>query len=103
MKRRPIDYDGLMVYSEQFGCPNEQSNWEEYIEEDNWCINDIINKSETTKYSGLIRESEIQTLKKKILEDLDNEEGVYIGHGNIDGYSINKHNIKDILDKRFGF
>jgi len=65
----------------------EATDWMIYDEEDNW---NITFNMKSNKYVGYYVDSDLlETLKEKILEDLENNEGVI--------------DMREILDKRFGF
>ena len=99
---RPIDYDGLMVYSEVFGCHNEKTNWEIYEElngDFSDTIIDVSKPADAIIIHGIryirdkpnqdeddwnlienytmgvpkIDSESIETLKEKILEDITKE------------------------------
>jgi len=94
VRRRKFDADlyciekhGFIYFYGDFGCTNgnlsiediEADDWELYEEEDNW------NWSYNASYNLGVFKS-VQTLKEKIIRDLDKGEDV-----------------RDTLDKRFGF
>ena len=115
---RPIDYKGLMSYSENFGCPNEQTDWEIYEEKDDWnALHYKVNipeidyktpKSTTTSRGDMYIRGyvdgfdlfTIQTLKEKILQDFCDLKNVKI-EKNLCYASYD--DIENIINKRFGF
>ena len=91
---RPIDYKGLMVYSEVIDCPNAYINWKVYKEDDNWNAEENISEIETknnTIYRAL-QYGDLQKLKEKIIEDCNTELSL-----------VDYAKMMIILEERFGF
>jgi hypothetical protein len=90
---RPIDYTGLMVYVVQFGCLNEDLDWEAY--EDNWNLFEDGWEYEKRISRDVLKKNTLETLKEKILKD------IYEATGK-DMINISYGHVKDILNKRWG-
>ena len=97
---RPVDYEGLMVYSEVVDCLNAIKNWEVYEEVDDWNVHEQRVKGiYQTRNVDYYEYGTIRTLKEKILEDAK-ERNIITDNGVI---VISMNDIDEILNKRFGF
>ncbi len=98
---RPKGYNGLMSYSEMFGCPNEQIHWEVVDEDKDWnlanelfclsqCREGIIRYKQGEDINTLHWTDDVKRCRDLILKDLKTF------------HQLNDIQIINIINKRFG-